>query len=378
MKRKIGLGVLCLMVAAVAPLFARASAPNDWVLATMTVTGAAPKLNEGSGSSGGSFGIGTDSGSMARLQLSGRGHQTGSGPTLLGFGDAFGSSHFVLVFDAANGGVRLQSSKDLGSVDIEITPADGGTFGFSISTGALSTKTMPLSVLFFATNAVIDSYSMSSSNGSDAHVTAGAGSRVIQVADPDASGVAVDTGIVAAGASTVERTLQKGIVGGLSWGCTHCDVSWTTSDQRDGSFTMTSVPFPSVPVPVPIPIPFPIPTGIAQGDSTFVGPAGTWSWSWTGANVRADSPSPTAIGAYAPVGDFYSLFGEAKPLDNVIVAPPHGDVGPKPKVKAEKQTRTLANTGLERSGGGPVLIVAAGVLAGWLGWTRRRSARRAP
>jgi LPXTG-motif cell wall-anchored protein len=380
MKRRLGFGVLCLAIAGIAPLFARASAPNDWVLATF-VTDPATAMNVGSGSGGGSFGLGPGFGPGASLDVLVRAHGTGTGPVLLGFGASFGPFGFVDVFERNTGGIHLRTTQELGAVDVQVQPGDDpGAFKFGAGIGTSSGGGRRLAILLFATNAVIDSYSIDSSGGSTPQVHAGSGSRAIEIAGPEASGVAVDASVAAAGTSTVGSDPHAGLVGGVLWGCTRCTVSWTTPDHHDGSFTQTNPP--SIPVPLPLPPvplpPIPFPPGLIAGDTTFAGPAGSWTWSWTGANLRADYPGPTMMGAYAPVGDLYSLFRESGPGQPLGGGKPPASGGAKTKVKAEKKTRTLANTGVGRSTAAPALLGSAVLLAGWLSLSGRRKRVGAP
>ena len=374
--RALVLAASLLAAVGVSPLTVRA-APIDWVLATMTVTQPAAQQ------SGGSFSIGEGSGELApgeapaprqrppHLDIAISGRDTGDHSTVLGSAAAFDGRGFSDVFDSDNGGFHVQTTKDLGSVDLQLT--NKRTSGFVFITGASAFGSVhTLTMLAFIANGTIDSFHVDASGGTP-QVFTGSGSRAIGAADPESSGVAVDASVAAAGASTLDVTSPLGLVGGPDlFECTHCSVSWKTPTGATGQVDQQTMPFIFLPVPIPVP-PLPLPSlDSISGDDGFFGPAGAWSWSWTGVNVRPEM-SQTIAAAYAPVGDLWKLFVPSA----AIVAKP--EPAPQPskhqtKVLAEKKTRkTLAATGVSAMPAGWLfLAVAAG-----LGTILRRRPRRA-
>jgi len=349
--------VTAIVVLATVPSTGAAASPIDWLFASMTVSKGAPSSGSTGGGSfsigGGSIGGGSGGGGSLTITVSG--HSTGTGPVLIGSGTGSGGGSPVLsVHDVANGGVRLRTTTDLGGLDVEITPAADGSFGFGSGVFGPGPS---FSELFFVTNAVIDRYSVRGSGGTPV-VSVGSGSRAIQMAGPEASGIAVDTSAAAIGAATFNAVTSKGIAGGLVLGgCIRCTVDWSGPAGRSGSVTQTSPP--SVPLPVPDPVPA---REAIEGDTSFVGPAGVWSWSWTGLSVRPQ-PSPTLVGAYAPIGDLWRIFaGLTGGSIGVIAQPkPHQ----KPEVRGTKQTRrTLPATGVTTPSAVAWLLVAAAGLLG--------------
>jgi hypothetical protein len=340
--------VAAIVVSTCVPAVGGASAPVDWIFASMTVSGVAPAKTSPGRSS---FSIGGPGGDSASISVDISGHATGAGPVLVGAGAGFGDGpSFLSVDDFANGGERLRSTSDLGGLDVEITPSSDGSFRISSSVGGSASSFVDL---LFVTNAIIDSYTVKGSHGTPIFET-GAGSRVIEMAGPEASGFAVDAGVAALGASTFEATTSKGIVGGVVFGgCVRCTVTWTDPNGRSGSGTQTSTPF--VPLPLPVPVPA---GGTFDGDSDFAGPAGAWSWSWTGANVRTE-PSPTVVGAYAPVGDLWKVFA-GHGAGAVVPARPTQSRQSTTHVLGTKQSKgALAATGVATVGWAWVFLLGA-------------------
>lgn len=329
-------GLVAAVVAAVAavPTLSRA-APIDWVLAAGTFRAQAQPQT---GSGGGSFNIGGDGGSS--VEIRGVARSNGAGPLLFGSGFIAGPAPLVDVFDLGNGGLHFRTTDDAGAIDIEITPAADDTLGFSVSGGIIGAPPgSRFALIVFVANGVIDRYEVKGGDSPD--VSTGAGTSAIYAAAPGMSGVAVDASVASAGTSSLQRSVAGGLVGGVVFDqCVRCTIEWASPDGRHGSGELNNYSLHGAPG-----LPVPIPTNFGSGDLSFVGPAGAWSWSWTGVGARLD-PSTAVVGAYAPVGDRWTLFAPSAPRAPTTKAEPKRSA-PSPQVKRAKQTRrSLAATGL--------------------------------
>ena len=376
MKARVLLLMASLLAAAgLSPLTVRAT-PIDWVVATLEVT--QPVVQPVA--TGGSFSAGSGpsetpsgpSGAPTKgpsLDVDVQGHSIGDRSTLLGTGISFDGLGGADVFDTSDGGFHVKTTKDFGAIDLQVTKKGEHGFGIGSGVGAFG-SIHRLSMVVFVPNGVIDSFHVSGTGGTP-EVFTGSGSRAIGAADADASGVAVDASVAAAGTSTLDVTSPLGLIGGPAiFECLHCTESWTTPNGGTGTYSETILPIFFL--PVPIPVPFPIPLGSISGDDGFVGPAGHWSWTWTGVNVRPQMSETIAAG-YAPIGDLWKLFVRGAPQIRVSPKPAAHPSKHKTKVLGEKQTRkTLAATGVGARPAGWLFLAAALGLAAFL---RRRPSR---
>jgi hypothetical protein len=283
--KALGVLLFLLFLSSLGP--ARAGAKTDWILVKALV---GPRV-----------------GDTLVMKVSGTVKPTGKGPLV--FGQAYAGPHggFVDLFSVGGDGLHVRSTRDAGSLDVEILPGEAGSFRFQ---GRFQTDTVDpgerIAWLTFFTNSVVEKVKVKHGllEGDAAFAESmGNGSKAIPVAGPQVEGAAVAAGPVAAGTASASATVGRGLVGAFDPLCQTCRGSWRAPGGRSGDWSFTYV---SAVV---------IGFADAEGGISFAGPAGKWAWDWTGVRPPLDpffvlffeAGTPVMV-AYAPIGDDWKLF----------------------------------------------------------------------
>lgn len=229
-------------------------------------------------------------------------------PSARGF--AFGDSiHGGTFFVHANGGGNRGFAATGGMANIDVFTAKGrsGSIAGSFAWEGLKPH-QTVAALIYGPGLVISDFASRlyhpESGGMTTEVTHGAGSALLLAASPEDGGIAVDVLGTSGGMSAHNASLPSGIAGTALWDHDFCGICLGTW-QRPGDNSVhewrtigTGGFFINLEV---------------SGEPTFAGPASEWSWTFTGTggtlgdNAGYLNPVPI-YGAYAPVGDDWTLF----------------------------------------------------------------------
>ncbi|MFN2613420.1 MAG: hypothetical protein ABR552_01200 [Actinomycetota bacterium] len=260
---------------------ARADAPPDWAL--LTITAGASEAHV-----------------CAKWIVTQIPSPDGSAPV---FGWGFGHTGFgteILVRTDGYGPTSISTTKSLGGVSFQVTTeGDPGSHidQFVLVCGNLAPGERAAGVVFGTglTIGVAPQPVFEFGDGTFTYdVETGTGSRAVLIAQPDDDGVGASVGSAAFGSSTPRQTADVGIVGAIDTYRTclgMCRMGWASPDGDMRALSVVSTPAYS-----------------SRVDGTFAGPAGEWSWWWTGATPGYDAHGAPVLAAYAPIGDEWTLF----------------------------------------------------------------------
>jgi hypothetical protein len=238
-----------------------------------------------------------------------RGEGRLTGPLVVGLGYASRPYDWVMAWRVGGDGLSVKASPM--GLDVRIAK---GSDRFTLEQhlyGGEGTDAL----LLFAANASFDRLRINTPGDPDPYagqIVTGRGTRAIGVVDPQQAAPAVALGPAGAGVPTMSKDMPTGIVGAYDFMCVACHGAWTAPAKRRGAFSSAQLYANNL-----------LLFAAAAGTSAFSGPAGTWNWEWKGATVNdpyrvfwngtsAVAASPIA-GAWAPIGKYWSLFGDLVP-----------------------------------------------------------------
>lgn len=215
-------------------------------------------------------------------------------PFTIGEGQGGSHSRGPIWVDGYLGPTEITTTEQLGGLRITLLPGnEGGTLWGARGYG--EDRLEPgetVATLLFAVGLEPLQLSMREPRVETGHVEVevqeGHGSQQIIAADPTSQGHAVSAAGLAAGMSTTEVHSTSGLAGGMvnDLTCIYCEGRWTSPDGRSETWAT--------------------PTG--RTGHTYAGPSGAWSWTWTG--LGYGHREPVVLGAWAPIGDDWTLFAE--------------------------------------------------------------------
>lgn len=215
--------------------------------------------------------------------------------------------------DAGPGGPpTISTTTGYGSMHIALPdPSDHATSGIVSTTSFIGSYPAGevLASLTFKTGALwtIADVSVTAKSGDVTwDFRTGAGSTPFMQADPAASGAAVSVGSTSYGSSVQTKTTDRGIAGGIELDTgSECGGSWSAPNGVTGDWSARTRQEP-----------FDWTRSEGDGSFSFAGPHGEWSWSWEGNGYVPGECNlwrlrTATFGAYAPIGDEWTLFVSA-------------------------------------------------------------------
>ncbi len=247
-----------------------------------------------------------------------KGRWTGPGPLVIGFALASRGGDHVFAWSTIHrhrgpGTVlALAGGPANNRVEMRISLDERGNFRAS-PVWIQNVNATKLAMLTFAVNGVISEVdwwplSPTGERKVTSTIRAGKDAAALMVGQPS-SGAAAAAGAVAVGAESFQRSIPRGIVGGIEWlTCQACIGTWTApggSENRWATFRHHAWAVCWCGASVSI-------------NTSFVGPAGMWRWDWAGASAPEPSMvldagvgylvSEPVAAAYAPIGPDWKLW----------------------------------------------------------------------
>lgn len=258
--KRIAIVLAGVMITSAFPAQARASAPLNWALITLTA---------GARGASGPVVIGASAGWWPR-----------TGPLMAGY-----------ALDHAQG------------ASVRAWHSSGGEYRFFSSIGGLRPAEKARYVVFFpggVLRGVPKVVSKPSKGSWTVAVSLRTGARTIALASAEKS-TGSFAGDLQAGTYAHTERVRTGIIGTQVMGCNVCAGSWVTPDGRSSKWISHANPNDALPT-----------NAILPSAAAFRGPAGSWTWSYDGSvsgEGAANGSGEPVLAVIVPVGDLWKSLG---------------------------------------------------------------------